>query len=79
MGRVDWEISVFQIASTSQGSTEMVLEQPSFFLFLKKYLFIWLRQILVTAQGTLVASCRIFCDGAQTLWLGRTNSSLGVQ
>lgn len=50
MGRVDWEISVFQIASTSQGSTEMVLKQPSFFLL--KYLFIWLRQILVTAQGT---------------------------
>ena len=28
MGRLDLEISIFQIAPTSQGSTEIVLKQP---------------------------------------------------
>ena len=37
--------------------------------FLKKYLFIWLHWVLVEPHGTLVALCRIFDCGAQSLLL----------
>ena len=37
--------------------------------FLKKYLFIWLHWVLVEPRGTLVALCRIFDCGAQSLLL----------
>ena len=37
--------------------------------FLKKHLFIWLHWVLVEPRGTLVALCRIFDCGAQSLLL----------
>ena len=36
-----------------------------FFFFKKKYLFIWLHQVLVAAHGIFVSSCGVFHCGAR--------------